>query len=1251
VATSAEWILSSFLYHEGIMVSSTVGAVGSVDSSPHYFGFDKSTSKPVSKVQEYVYLPTGTADSFPARQSHAHNLQHFRDAKTVDEDEESSHLSTPLATCANKITASVMQVHEVKAPKLWSAERPNVYTLVMSLRNTTDGSVVQAESCRVAFRSVDVNYGLLRVNAKPVMIRGTNLHEHDPYRGSTVSPRVVEADIQLMKRSNINAIRTANYPHAPWLYELCTLYGLYVINEANICTNIGVGAGDGNVNILADDSDWEQAYMLRLVRMFERDKVHASIIAWSLGSDSGYGRVHDRMANWIGDRDTSRLVMYEPASYGPRMSGNAPGNLNSAPKKVNTVKSRHKRANVHMATDVLCPKYARVSECIVLGNRHPDLPCILMEYSDMRGNSGGNLVDYWTAFNTYTRLQGGFLFSWSDQGLYMTNSQKDSYWGGFGHFGGVINQTTTDPTYSRWGNNPPGQASPLGLYPETILLQLAKRNSIKGRVNDDHYTPFTNGMGQGATPYPYIRYGSKKTGVEASMHTAGGLTWPDRGIQDKAMFEAYDLSATKAKDSKESILPPAKVKEKFSNFRYSDMYGLCPPPLYHKSFYKLLFTTALSDDSLILSQAVAKPQLLEAKYCMTPFDCFIETVNVKETPVEPVVLNRYNHATASYEPIAPEIPSNCKLSQLKVSTNMNIINLLDHVDDITDELTFDALLLCNGLVVCASSLRAEASAVVHCTYNEESGRPTFQELEALGDFEVTLISRNDSDSSLNAFLSDHPQKGESNAKSGTSADIDKHMKKTLCGVKCPEDILLVPYCKEDINSLIQEASQEFRAALTENYDNKHASNTSDKSRHSLFGGSVETEKKNQFFTTTVLCSSCLWSVVVLGRTLKDTSWAPLGYPLGMKQCKISNKIFLESQSVTAPSQTPASAKGDEKKTFEVKKRKSITLTPTKKKKYLQYEPSIASSSTSTGIPVSRHARNTQEVIGAEDTDLYDISVLWVDPPALGRDNLPLHSDTGITSDKDILLRAVAIVDSGIKSPVSKEVKLVEVRVSGTTGCLLSYQVDGVEVLTPPATASASASASASAAAAASDSQASSCFQLHRAPTVVDRGGYLTAWRAVGMDQAFVMQPLAKKSTQHSSSSPSSKSKKNSSHEAKKRPPVANKPVTGSTDLQHVQVEHVFIHQPSPGRDKPGHGKGGKSTAQIGFGQGIQCKWEMAPATVDKGRVLLLLQIQQFVNDSRVRSKVIEVRSNGQEAFVHEVSERVLACRDIAYIYM
>ena len=150
-----------------------------------------------------------------------------------------------------------------------------------------------------------------------------------------------------------------------------------------------------------------------------------------------------------------------------------------------------------------------------------------------------------------------------------------------------------------------------------------------------------------------------------------------------------------------------------------------------------------------------------------------------------------------------------------------------------------------------------------------------------------------------------------------------------------------------------------------------------------------------------------------------------------------------------------------------------------------------------------------------------------------------------------------------------------------------------------------------------------------------------------------MQPLVGKrppsSAHHSSSRKpvSGKTKSNPFGDGKKHLPATNKPVSGSTSLQYVQVDHVFMHQQSPGKggnsaDTPSQkGNGNKDVPRRGYGQGIECKWQTAPEAVDKGRVLLLLQIQQFVNDSRVRSKVIEVRSNGQEAFVHEVNERTV----------
>ncbi len=189
---------------------------------------------------------------------------------------------------------------------LWCAERPHVYTLVVSLVSARDNTIVQAESCRLAFRTIDIKNGLLRVNHRPITIRGVNFHEHDPIRGHAVSPQLIEADIKLMKRHNFNAVRTSHYPQAPWFYELCTLYGIFVIDEANIETH-GMRPYAGR---LADDPVWKSAYMMRLRRMYYRDRNHPCVVGWSLGNEGGYGAVHDQMAAWIRNEDPSRVLMY-----------------------------------------------------------------------------------------------------------------------------------------------------------------------------------------------------------------------------------------------------------------------------------------------------------------------------------------------------------------------------------------------------------------------------------------------------------------------------------------------------------------------------------------------------------------------------------------------------------------------------------------------------------------------------------------------------------------------------------------------------------------------------------------------------------------------------------------------------------------------------------------------------------------------------------------------------------------------------
>ena len=193
---------------------------------------------------------------------------------------------------------------------------------------------------------------------------------------------------------------------------------------------------------LADDSDWERAFMDRLTRMYERDKQHVCVIGWSLGNEAGYGRVHDMMARWIRGADSTRVVFYEPATYGPR----APV-ANLSVDFLSLIRDILFQPSIlldnegdYLATDVLCPMYGRISDCCKLTNLYSNVPLILCEYAHMMGNSGGNLADYWRLFKSHPRAQGGFIWDWVDQGLSVPEAASGGsrhIWAYGGDFGEV----------------------------------------------------------------------------------------------------------------------------------------------------------------------------------------------------------------------------------------------------------------------------------------------------------------------------------------------------------------------------------------------------------------------------------------------------------------------------------------------------------------------------------------------------------------------------------------------------------------------------------------------------------------------------------------------------------------------------------------------------------------------------------------------------------------------------------------------
>ena len=317
---------------------------------------------------------------------------------------------------------SEMAEHSISVvnPNKWSAESPYLYRCVVSLLNQ-QGELIDCEAYDVGFRSVEITDSLLKINGKPLLIRGVNRHEHHPELGHTMTREGMIQDIKLLKQNNFNAVRTAHYPNHPLWYELCDEYGLYLVDEANVETH-----GQFPMCRLSNDSSWLNAYMRRMTRLVERDKNHASVIVWSLGNESGIGRNHHAMYQWVKQADPTRPVQYEG------------GGADTA------------------ATDILCPMYARVDWDLPVVESQPEVtprvgirkaialpneqrPLILCEYAHAMGNSLGSFDKYWQAFRDNPRLQGGFIWDWVDQGITKTDSNGQTYWGYGGDFGDDIN--------------------------------------------------------------------------------------------------------------------------------------------------------------------------------------------------------------------------------------------------------------------------------------------------------------------------------------------------------------------------------------------------------------------------------------------------------------------------------------------------------------------------------------------------------------------------------------------------------------------------------------------------------------------------------------------------------------------------------------------------------------------------------------------------------------------------------------------
>ncbi len=302
----------------------------------------------------------------------------------------------------------------------WSAEQPNLYTLVVSLSEADDqgeptGKPIECTSCRVGFRNVAVRGRELLINGQPVMIRGVNRHEHDDTTGKALSTESMIRDIVTMKQHNFNAVRNSHYPNDRRWYELCDEYGLYVIDEANL-------EAHANYSTICRDPRWARAFLERGTNMVRRTKNHPCVILWSLGNESGYGENHDALADALRALDPTRPLHYEGAVN----TGWRQGRVGIAP-------------GGKRATDIICPMYPPIAKVIEWAKKNKDdRPYIMCEYSHAMGNSNGCLKEYHDAFEQYHGLQGGFIWEWVDHGIKQKTKDGVEYWAYGGDFGETI---------------------------------------------------------------------------------------------------------------------------------------------------------------------------------------------------------------------------------------------------------------------------------------------------------------------------------------------------------------------------------------------------------------------------------------------------------------------------------------------------------------------------------------------------------------------------------------------------------------------------------------------------------------------------------------------------------------------------------------------------------------------------------------------------------------------------------------------
>ena len=310
--------------------------------------------------------------------------------KTVKAD-----MTASLDEIVNGREAAAEISRKIKNPLKWTAETPNLYQLVLILKDDKDNTI-QTASNKFGFREIELRDRQFFINGVSVKFKGTDRHEHDPKYGRAIPYEMMVKDIKLMKRFNINCVRTSHYPNNPKWYKLCDEYGIYVVDEGNVESH---GA---NGILPRSDPKWRGAVLDRIKSMVQRDKNHPSVVMWSLGNEAGAGENFIHMRDYIHKADPSRPVHYE---------------------------------GYNEAGDVYSTMYPKISDLVEYAQGGNPKPYFICEYVHSMGNGCGNMKEYWDVIYNQKALIGACVWDWVDQGILTKDKQGREYFAYGGDFG------------------------------------------------------------------------------------------------------------------------------------------------------------------------------------------------------------------------------------------------------------------------------------------------------------------------------------------------------------------------------------------------------------------------------------------------------------------------------------------------------------------------------------------------------------------------------------------------------------------------------------------------------------------------------------------------------------------------------------------------------------------------------------------------------------------------------------------------